>query len=87
MIAPSSSNTFFFSFLIATYLSTNARDTYPRGVYTSKQCENNGNDARNEVVEIMAELNTKMPRSTRNDAQRLAGRQINLADAEILQNL
>ena len=49
-----------------------AHDVYPRVVYTSKQFENNGNEARNEVVEIMAELNTKMPRSTRNEAQRQA---------------
>ena len=51
-----------------------AHDVYPRVVYTSKQFKNNGNEARNKVIEIIAELNTKMPRSTRNDAQRQATR-------------
>ena len=54
------------------YVYDMAHDVYPRVVYTSKQFENNGNEARNEVVEIMAELNTKMPHPTRNAVQQLA---------------
>ena len=52
-----------------------AHSVYPRVVYTSKQFKNNGNEARNEVVELTAELDTKMPRPTRNAAQRLATRE------------